>query len=151
MIYDINIVDNQEYYYVISNYRPSNEFLRSNLMNIDISIFEIDEWEDLLNKSKLYNECVQMLNGESDEIYRSIQPEYRSAVYYLYYNCNYCEYNDFTSLEYHLGCHQDIYERVFIETKNDDRNNISINNFRAWIIKHYDEISKNYDILNRYV
>ena len=150
MIYDINIIDNKEYYYVISYYRPSNDFLRSNLMNTDISIFELDEWDKLLNKSKLYNECVKILNGESDEIYHSIQPEYKSAVYYLY-NCNYCMYNDFTSLEYHIGNNQDIYERVFIETKNDDRYNISINSFRSWIVKHYDEFNKNYNIIKMYI
>ena len=83
-------------------------------------------------------------------LYHSIQPEYKSAVYYLY-NCNYCMYNDFTSLEYHIGNNQDIYERVFIETKNDDRYNISINSFRSWIVKHYDEFNKNYNIIKMYI
>ncbi len=55
---------------------------------------------------------------------------------------------DFTSLEYYIGNNQDIYERVFIETKNTDRNNISIDGFREWIIDNYDNINKNYDIIN---
>jgi len=149
---DIQIKENKKYYYVISIYKPSNDFIISGLTNTDISIFELDEWDELLNKSKLYNECVKILNNidESDEIYRSIQPEYKSAVYYLYYNCNYCIYNDFTSLEYHIGNNQDIYERVFIETKNEDRYNISINSFRSWIVKHYDEFNKNYNIIKMY-
>ena len=150
MICDINIFDNKEYYYVISRYRPSNDFLKSDLFNIDISIFELDEWNNLLNKSKLYNICVNILNGETERDYLSIQPEHRNAVYYLYYNCDYCKYNDFTSMEYYIGFEQDIYKRVFIETKNNDRYNISINSFRKWIVKHYDEINENYDIIKMY-
>ncbi len=63
-------------------------------------------------------------------------------------NCDYCYHNDFTSLEYYIGNNQDIYERVFIETKNTDRNNISIDGFRGWIIDNYDNINKYYDIIN---
>jgi hypothetical protein len=147
---DIQIKENKKYYYVISYYRPSNDFIRSNLMNTDISIFELDEWNELLNKSKIYNKCVKILNDESDYGYHFEKPEYRRAVYYLYYNCNYCEYNDFTSLEYYVGYDKDIYERVFIETKNEDRYNVSINSFRSWIVKHYDEFNKNYDIIKIY-
>ena len=132
MFCDINIVNNKEYYYVVSYYRPSNDFLRSILLNTDISIFELDEWNELLYKSRLFNECVKILNGESDEIYRSINPEYKNAVYYLYNYCDYCEYNDFTSLEYYIGCNQDIYERVFIENKNNERLLVSINSLRAF-------------------
>ena len=31
---------------------------------------------------------------------------------------------------------------IFIETKNDDRYNISINSFRSWIVKHSDDTEK---------
>jgi hypothetical protein len=147
---DIQIKENKRYYYVISNYSPTNNFIRSNLMNTDISIFELDEWDELLNKSKLYNKYVKILNDKTERDYLTIQPEYRSAVYYLYYNCDYCKYNDLTSLEYYVGYNKDIYERVFIETKNDDRYDISINSFRSWIVEHYDEFNKNYDIIKMY-
>ena len=43
MDYDIDIQDNKKYIYVISN-----------LMNTDISIFEINEWDELLNKSEIF-------------------------------------------------------------------------------------------------
>jgi len=147
---DIQIKENKTYYYVISYYKPSNDFIISGLTNTDISIFELDEWDELLNKSKIYNKCVKMLNDESDYGYLNTQPEHRRAVYYLYINCHYCKYNDFTSLEYYVGYDKDIYERVFIETKNEDRYNVSINSFRSWIVKHYDEFNKNYDIIKMY-
>jgi len=147
---NIKIEDNKNYYYVITYYRPNNDFLRSNLLNTDVSIFEIDEWNDLLNKSEVYKKWINILNSESDYGYLNIQPELRQAVYYLYHNCDYCRYSDFTSLEYYEGNNQDIYERVFIESKNEDRYNISINNFRAWIINNYDNYNKNYEIIKRY-
>ena len=142
---NIKIEDNKNYYYVITYYRSN-----SDLLNTDVSIFEIDEWNDLLNKSELYKKWINILNSESDYGYHNTQPELRRAVYYLYHNCDYCRYSDFTSLEYYKGNNQDIYERVFIETKNEDRYNISINNFRAWIINNYDNYNKNYDIIKRY-
>jgi hypothetical protein len=147
--YDIDIEDNKKYIYVIS-YTPSNDLIRSNLMNTDISIFEINEWDDLLKKSELYNKCVNILNRESDNEYINIHTEIRSAIYYLYHNCEYCKYNDFTSLEYYNGNNQDIYERVFLETKNKDRYNISINNFREWVSDNYEKFNKNYNIIKIY-
>ena len=49
MDYDIDIQDNKKYIYVISN-----------LMNTDISIFEINEWDDLLNKSEIFKKYVNI-------------------------------------------------------------------------------------------
>jgi len=150
MEYYINIEDNKKYIYVISYYSPSNDFIRSNLMNTDISIFELDEWNDLLNKSEIFKKLVNHLNSESDNEYNNTSPEIKSATYYLYHNCDYCKYDDFTSLEYYSGYRQDIYEKVFLETINKDRNNISINNFRIWIIDNYEKINKNYNIIKMY-
>ena len=150
MEYYINIEDNRKYIYVISYYSQSNDFIRSNLMNTDISIFELDEWDDLLNKSEFFKKYVNILNRESNSAYIKINPEIKSATYYLYYNCDYCKYDDFTSLEYYTGNKQDIYERIYLETINKDRNDISINNFRTWIIDNYETINKNYNIIKMY-
>ena len=150
MEYYINIEDNKKYYYVISYYKPCNDFIKNNLMNTDISIFEIDEWDDLLNKSEIFKKSVNYLNSEIDSEYSKTYPEIKSATYYLYHNCEYCKYDDFTSLEYYTGYKTDIYERIFLETINKDRNDISINNFRTWIINNYEKINKNYNILKIY-
>jgi hypothetical protein len=151
MNYEINIEDNKKYIYVISYYSPSiNDLIRIIKMNTDISIFEINEWDDLLHKSEKFKKWVNILNHESDIEYINTHPEIRSATYYLYHNCEYCKYNDFTSLEYYTGNKQDIYERVFLETKNKDRYNISVNNFREWIIDNYEKFNKNYNIIKMY-
>jgi hypothetical protein len=149
MDYDIDIQDNKKYIYVISYYSSSNNLI-SNLMNTDISIFEINEWDELLNKSEIFKKYVNILNRESDIEYINTHPEIKNATYYLYHNCEYCKYDDFTSLEYYTGNKQDIYERIFLETKNKDRYNISINNFREWIIDNYENFNKNYNIIKLY-
>ena len=119
-------------------------------MNTDISIYEINEWDELLNKSEIFKKYVNILNCESDIEYINTHPEIKNATYYLYHNCEYCKYDDFTSLEYYTGNKQDIYERVFLEIKNKDRYNISINNFREWIIDNYENFNKNYNIIKLY-
>jgi hypothetical protein len=149
-MYDIDIQDNKKYIYVMSYYSPSNDLMITHLMNTDISIFEINEWNDLLNKSEIFKKYVNILNRESDIEYINARPEIKNAIYYLYHNCVYCKYEDFTSLEYCIGNKQDIYERVFLETKNKDRYNISINNFREWIIDNYENFNKNYNIIKLY-
>ena len=150
MEYYINIEEYKKYYYVISYYYPNNYFITSNLMNTDISIFELDEWNNLLNKSEIFKKYVNILNRESDIAYINTPPEIRSAIYYLYHNCEYCKYDDFTSLEYYTGNKQNIYERIYLETINKDRNDISINNFRTWIIDNYEKFNKNYNIIKMY-
>jgi len=147
MDYYINIEEHKKHYYVISYYKQCNDFIKNNLMNTDISIFEIDEWDDLLNKSKIFKKSVNYLNSESDSEYIKTHTEIKNTTYYLYHNCDYCKYDDFTSLEYYTGNKQDIYERVFLEVKNTDRYNISVNNFRTWIIDNYEKFNKNYNIL----
>jgi hypothetical protein len=147
MDYYINIEEHKKHYYVISYYKPCNDFIKNNLMNTDISIFEIDEWDNLLNKSEIFKKSVNYLNSENDSEYINTHPEIKNATYYLYHNCDYSKYDDFTSLEYYTGNKQDIYERVFLEVKNTDRYNISVNNFRTWIIDNYEKFNKNYNIL----
>jgi hypothetical protein len=149
MNYEINMED-KKYIYVISYYTPSNDLIRTIYMNTDISIFEINEWNDLLDKNEIFKKWVNILNCESDNGYIKIDPEIRSAAYYIYYNCDYCKYDDFTSLEYYSGNKQDIYERVFLEVKNTDRTNVSVNNFRKWISDNYEKLNKNYNIIKMY-
>jgi hypothetical protein len=139
MDYDIYIQDNKIYIYVISH--------DDDLMNTDISILEINEWDDLFNKSEIFKKWVNILNRESDNEYINIHPSIKNATYYLYHNCDYCKYNDFTSLKYYTGNKQDIYERVFMEVKNADRYYISANNFRKWISDNYEKFNENYNIL----
>ena len=142
MDYYIDIQDNKKYIYVISN--------NYDLMNTDISILEINEWDDLFNKSEIFKKWVNILNCESDIEYINTHQSIKNATYYLYHNCNYCKYNDFTSLEYYTGNKQDIYDRVFIEVTNTDKYNISVNNFRKWISDNYEKFNENYNILKMY-
>ena len=73
MDYDIDIQDNKKYIYIISYYSSSNNLI-SNLMNTDISIFEINEWDNLLNKSEIFKKYVNILNRETDIEYIKTHP-----------------------------------------------------------------------------
>lgn len=53
MDYGIDIQDNKKYIYVISYYSSSN-----NLINTDISIFEINEWVNVLFFAILYADLI---------------------------------------------------------------------------------------------
>lgn len=63
MDYNIDIQDNKTYIYVMSYYSPSNDLIITHLMNTDISIFEINEWDDLLNKN-LFFTPLHILNAD---------------------------------------------------------------------------------------
>lgn len=89
--YNINVQENKKYVYVISYYTPSSDFNINHLMNTDISIFEIDEWNDLLSKSEMFHTWVNILNSESDIDCINKNPDMKRATYYLYHNCDYCK------------------------------------------------------------
>ncbi len=79
-----------------------------------------------------------------------INSNLKRATYYLYYNCHFCKYQGFSNLEYFLGNKDEINERVFIEVQNEERDNITINYFRKWIVANYDKIKENYDIIKSF-
>lgn len=89
---EIKYVKNKDYIYVIS----SNEY---NDKNLDVSIFEIEDWENLLKFSKVFEEAVSYVNGVSDSSYKYLDNNLKSYAYFLY-NSPFCHYESFNDLEY---------------------------------------------------
>ena len=84
----IELRDNILYYYIISYYsNDENFYCQKSNNNIDISIFEIDEWNNLLEISKIFKDNVKYINDLRDDNYQNISNSIKNATYYLYYNC----------------------------------------------------------------
>ena len=137
--------NNDEYYFIIT--KKENYNMSLNL--IDISIFEIDEWKNILNMSMIFNESIRYASHDSDYSYNLIDKEKKDAMYFLYYNCEFCNGNNkFIDLYNEIGNKSDYYE--LLETtikKQKDNEKITINQFRLWIANNYDKINNYYNIL----
>ena len=129
---EIKYVKNKDYTYVITNDNNNNE-------QLDISIFEIEEWNKLLAISKVFEEAFSYLNSVSDNSYEYIDKNLKSYTYFLYYS-PFCHYNSFNDLEYETTKLEYIYEIVFHRVKNGEK--ITINEFRKWIVENYQKINE---------
>jgi hypothetical protein len=141
------IFNNEEYYFIITEKENYNYNMSLNL--IDISIFEINEWKNILNMSMKFDNAIRFAAQASDYSYNLIDKEQKNAMYYLYYNCEFCNGNNkFTDLYNKIGNKSDYYELLESKIKNQkDNEKITINQFRLWIINNYDKINNYYNIL----
>lgn len=71
--------NNDEYYFIITEKNHNNMLL--NL--IDISIFEIDEWKNILNMSMIFNESIRYASHDSDYSYNLIDKKKRCNVFFI--------------------------------------------------------------------
>jgi len=122
---NIQCISNNEYTYVIT----SN----------DISIFEVEEWENLLQISKVFEGAVTDISDESDYGYGYIDDTLKSYAHYLYYS-PFCHYSNFSSLEWGTTTLDDVYNRQF-------REKLTVHEFRKWISKNYKEINEKCDYI----
>ena len=142
----ITLLDNKEYYYVTTTID----------LNIDISIFEIDEWNNLLDISNIIKNAAFSLQNFSDYEYSKTENQYKEAATFLKYS-KYCgEYNikGFDELEYFGGNKLTILEYIYCKVKDNSYKNdtlISIDKFRKWICDNYDKIKNAKTIINNYV
>ena len=134
---EIKYVKNKDYTYVISN----NEY---NDKKLDVSIFEIEDWKNLLEISKVFKEAVSYVNGVSDNSYKYLDNNLKSYTYFLY-NSPFCHYESFNDLEYETTKLEDIYEVVFYRLESGEK--ITINEFRKWIVENYEKINERYEYL----
>ena len=134
---EINYVKNKDYTYVISN----NEY---NDKKLDVSIFEIEDWEKLIEISKVFKDAVSYVNGVSDNSYKYLDNKLKSYTYFLY-NSPFCHYESFNDLEYEITKLEDIYEVVFHRLESGEK--ITINEFRKWIVENYEKINERYEYL----
>jgi hypothetical protein len=135
---EIVYVKNKEYIYVLTNNDDNNH-------ELDLSIFEIEEWTHLTKISKVFEESVVNLDvDKSLRPYINISKNIKKAVYYLYYS-PFCHWQGFNDLEYEILQINNIYEVVFDLVKEDKK--ITINKFRRWITDNYINIQTHYDNL----
>ena len=137
---EIEYIKHKEYTYVLSN-DDSNHY---NNKKLDISIFEIEEWEKLLEIDKVFTEAVSYLNGVSDNSYTYLDKNLKSYTYFLYYS-PFCHYESFNDLECETTKIEDIHAVVFHRLENGEK--ITINEFRKWIIENYEKINEIYEYL----
>jgi len=139
----ITYIKNKEYTYVLSSNDYRNEYDNKEK---DISIFELKEWEELLETSRIFELEVRILNYELDDNDK-IDDELKTSAYFLYYS-PYCHYKDgFSHLDYDTAKIEDIYERVFNFVENGEK--ITINHFREWISENYENITKHYEYIQK--
>ena len=136
---EIKYVKNKDYIYVIS----SNKY---NDKKLDVSIFEIEDWENLLKFSKVFQEAVSYVNGVSDNSYKYLDNNLKSYSYFLY-NSPFCHYESFNDLEYETTKMEYIYEVVFHRLESGEK--ITINEFRKWIVENYEKINEIYEYIKK--
>jgi hypothetical protein len=92
---EIVYVKNKEYIYVLTNNDDNNN-------ELDLSIFEIEEWTHLTKISKVFEDSVVNLDVEiSLRHYINVSKDIKKAVYYLYYS-PFCHWKGFNDLEYEI-------------------------------------------------
>ena len=141
----IHLIDSeQQYYYVVSYY--NDEFFPHDIINnVDISIFKINEWHELLDISKIFEQSVHNFNKDENDLYYN---KIKESAYFIYYNCPFCRYSHFNTLDYNIANKQDIYERLFVEVRDKDKySNVTIDLFRNWITKNLHNIKNHMKII----
>ena len=136
---EIVYVKNKKYIYVLTNNDDNNN-------ELDLSIYEIEEWTHLTKISKVFEDYVFNLDvDKSLRPYINISENIKNCVYYLYYYSPFSRYKGFNDLECETLEINDIYEVVFDFVRKDKK--ITINKFRRWVIDNYETIKTHYDTL----
>jgi len=78
LIDHLDLLDNKEYIYVLST-----EYKSGYEDGNDISIFDTEEWEHLLELSKTFERAVINLNYDSDYSYIRTDKKIKNASYYF--------------------------------------------------------------------
>ena len=135
---EILYIKNKEYIYVLTNNSD-------NYNELDISIFEIEEWTNLTKISKVFEGYVFNLDvDKSLRPYININQNLKDCIHYLH-RSPFCRFKGFNDLEYEILEINDIYEVVFNLIR--ENRKITINEFRRWIIDNYEIIQTHYDNL----
>lgn len=127
---ELTLLKNQKYY-IVKSYYDYNK--------LDISIFTIDEWEHLLQISKVFED--KIYEQRYDDVLYFGDNE---VIYYLYYN-PYCGYKGLNDLEYSCENLYEIYETIYLELNKS--NELSTNGLRIWMRDNYKELIENYNKL----
>ena len=137
--YEIVYVKNKEYIYVLANNDDNNN-------ELDLSIFEIEEWMHLTKISKVFEDCRVYLDNVDKPFspYINISLNLKRGAYFLHFS-PFCCCKGFNDLECETLEKNDIYEVVFNFVKEDKK--ITINKFRRWVADNYEIIKTHYETL----
>ena len=103
---EILYIKNKEYIYVLTNNSD-------NYNELDISIFEIEEWTNLTKISKVFEGYVFNLDvDKSLRPYININQNLKDCIHYLH-RSPFCRFKGFNDLEYEILKINGIYEVVF--------------------------------------
>lgn len=138
---NIEIQEDKNYIYVQSIKEENN------MIYIDVSIFEENEWKQLLQMSNKFEENVQNSFSDNDNEYNAYTSEQKIAIYFLYY-CDFCKYEGLNSLHYETGNHY-LFNKILTDMLKNRKENelITIHQFRKWIVNNYEKIKHYYNIL----
>jgi len=118
-----------------------------NTICMDASIFEENEWNELLTMSNKFEENVNYSLSDNDNQYNVYTSEQKTAIYFLYY-CDFCKYEGFNSLHYEK-CDYNLFNKFLNNALKNRKENelITIHQFRKWIVNNYDKMKYYYSIL----
>lgn len=138
---NVEIQEDKNYIYV-QTIKDEN-----NMIYIDVSIFEENEWKKLLQMSNKFEENVQNSFSDNDNEYNVYSSEQKIAIYFLYY-CDFCKYEGFNSLHYETGNHY-LFNKILTDMLKNrkEKELITIHQFRKWIVSNYEKIKYYYNIL----
>ena len=110
----------------------------------DLSIFTLKEWNTLLAISQVFEDESCKTSWYSDWEYEQISDRVKNAIYFLKYNCEFCD-TGFSRLENLRGNKTEILDYIF---ENSMETPITTNRFRSWIVKSWDILEENLKILS---
>ena len=138
--YYVLIIDNISETIICTNTDINTDINSGNIT--DISIYTKNEW---INLSKMINHLhtIEMnLTSESDDCYKIYSKEYTSAAYFLHFNNLGSKHLDIDNPL--CLTESEIHKIVFDNCK---IKYVTINKFRQWTAKKYDQIQEHYNRL----
>jgi len=141
----LDLTNDKNYIYVLSM-----EYLDNYKNTIDLSIFNIEEWEHLITLSKYFERAFSKLKASSDYELKNTDAKIIKASNYFYYSPYTYMYSGLSKLEYKIATNIEIYEKSYNIIKTEEYRKITLNNFREWIIENYKDIISNYELLQKY-
>lgn len=121
---------------------------RTELVSTDISIFTFEEWENLSDISKDFDNCIKYMKEIGyDKVPLSIQ----NASHFFYYS-PFCYQKRIRDLDFCTGNEFEIYREIYKKLENSTGNKrLSVNKFRKWLSSMNCDIQINHEKIKIYL